>query len=270
MTLVLHSGEILPLFHKPRSLQLSAFYIHAAVFSVYIGEAIGSEKLQISQINSDDSIALNVKVLAAEPSERDLAVAKAQSHATWLSDTLAHRHASKVALLDYDEALWVGGWTLFKRYSLREVFWCEGLSKGCLFIVTALCTSKSTLPLAGILLLGLGLATANGLPFSSTSRNRMGSVFAICLGTTCFTACLEQATQTAMSICVLVAVAGVLPCLFWKLGGTRCSKSKQSKPHINEKEYCIKLEDACLLPPTGFSLNKPAWSGGNSGLGFAP
>lgn len=192
------------------SLQLSAFYIHAAVFSVYIGQAIGSEKLQITQINSDDSMALNVKVLGAEPSETDLAVAKAQAHATWLSDTLAHRHASKVALLDYDEALWVGGWTLFKRYSLREVFWCEGLSKGCLFIVTALCTSKSTLPLAGILLLGLGLATANGLPFSSTSRNQMGSVFAICLSTTCFTT-----TQTTMSICVLLIVAGVLPCLFW-------------------------------------------------------
>eukprot|EP00434_Breviolum_minutum_P018629 symbB.v1.2.016436.t1/scaffold1120.1/size138809/17 len=198
------------------SLQMSAFYIHAAVFSVYVGQAIGSEKLQMSQINSDDSIALNVKVLAAEPSpESDLAVAKSQSHATWLSDTLAHRLASKVALLDYDEALWVGGWTLFKRYSLREVLWCEGLSKGCLFIVTALCTSKSTLPLAGILLLGLGLATANGSPFGSTSRNQMGSVFAICLGTTCFTACVEQTTETTMSICVLVTVAGVLPCLFW-------------------------------------------------------
>ena len=197
------------------SLQMSAFYIHAAVFSVYIGQAIGSEKLQISQINSDDSMDLNVKVLAAEPSESDLAVAKAQSRATWLSDTLAHRHASKAALLDYDEALWVGGWTLFKRYSLREVFWCEGFSKGCLFIVTALCTSKSTLPLAGILLLGLGLATANGSPFSSTSRNQMGSVFTICLGITCFTACMEQTTQTTISICVLVTVAGVLPCLFW-------------------------------------------------------
>ena len=206
---------------------MSAFYIHAAVFSVYVGQAIGSEKLQMSQINSDDSIALNVKVLAAEPSpESDLAVAKSQSHATWLSDTLAHRLASKVALLDYDEALWVGGWTLFKRYSLREVLWCEGLSKGCLFIVTALCTSKSTLPLAGILLLGLGLATANGSPFGSTSRNQMGSVFAICLGTTCFTACVEQTTETTMSICVLVTVAGVLPCLFWNLGGRSLNNPK--------------------------------------------
>lgn len=225
--LVLHSGEKLHLFHTPRSLQLSAFYIHAAVFSVCIGQTIGSEKLQISQINSDDSMDLNVKVLAAEPSpERDLAVAKAKSHATWLSDTLAHRHASKAALLDYDEALWVGGWTLFKRYSLREVLWCEGLSKGCLFIVTALCTSKSTLSLAGILLLGLGLATANGLPFSSTSRNQMGSVFTICLATTCFTACMEQTTQTPMSSYVLVAVAGVLPCLFWNLGGRSLNTSK--------------------------------------------
>lgn len=191
-------------------------HIYAAVFSACIGEAVASKKLQISRSQSG----LSVKILAADgwPNLSDFHRTsisfEGECEARWLSDVFVHRNAAQQALKDSNEILWVAVWGLFKRYSLQEAVFCEGLHKGFLFVVTALCTWKSTVPLAGILLLGAGVATGNGMLFGSKTRNEMAAVFSICLGA----ACMMASVIEKPSMWTFWSLTLALPILFWNLG----------------------------------------------------
>lgn len=199
---------------RSQELAAASTALHMAAYAVHASAAIGCPRFEMTQVDHGLRATLegNDAWNLMPQLQRSSLLWDAQSKAMMVADVLVNRQAAKLALKKRP-ALWMGVRGIFVRYGAMDPLLCEGFSKMLVFILTSLCSKRTTAPLAGLMFLAGGLGIFRGTPFGSPSRNHLATISSIILGLFTITVSMLRPSTVVVSSLPLIAI--VLPCVLF-------------------------------------------------------